>query len=375
MISGVILLKGFLSCVLLLPLLAFWRTRQEDEPFGVWVVRTEQTITLPLVARLRRSCWMTPGSYLHLLFWAGYIAFPIPWLFALTCFFGLFEADLDRGLGSFLGTWLELTVLIACIWYFNLCGLRDKPPALDIRQLLLGLPQVLIYSLLILNIYGLFTADIALDIYKALIWRHDSNKEVERVQFFYVLLVLLPLWLHVEKRMHGEGFFECLNRVHLESEARIEERLKARILMTPLGYLAYLSHVLLATYPFIAMLAAAMIGSDLFGWEFRYDWGNTESLPRFILGWILGLVIFSLLLLPYYSSANKKHGLSAGSVTGLLALQVILYGTGVLAVANHLYQPQLTHDEEWALFFQTGKTPSWHNKPAVAPPLDRSLSR
>lgn len=370
MISGGILLKAFLACVLLAPPLAFWRTRQGKEHFGNWMVRAERAVTLPLVARLSGSPWITPGSYLHLLFWAGCISFPVLWLLALTSFFGLFQADLDRGLGSFLGIWFEFLVLIASIWYFTLCGLRDKPPALDIRRLLLGLPQVLIYSLLILNIYGLFTADIAFDAYKTLIWQHDSNKETERVQFFYALLVLLPLWVYVEKRTLGEGLFECLERIHLESKERLQARLKVQILMTPLSYLAYLRHVLLATYPFIALLAAAMIGSDLFDWGFRYDWADTESLPRFIRGWILGLFIFSLLLLPYYTSANEKHCLNAGSVTGLLAVQMVLYGAGVIALTNHFYQPQLTHEEEWALFFKTGKTPSWHNKPAVVPPLD-----
>ncbi|MEN3371956.1 formylglycine-generating enzyme family protein [Dechloromonas sp. ZS-1] len=370
MISGTILLQGFLVCILLMPLLAFWRAREKKESFGRWVVRAEHAVTSPLVTRLQRSYWLTPGTYLQLLFWAGCISYPVLWLFALGSFLGLFQADLDRGLASLLGIWLEFAVLIASIWYFPLNGLRDKPPALDVRRYLLGLPQVLLYSLLILNIYGLFTADIAFDGYKGLIWRHDSNKETERVQFFYALLVLLPLWVYVEKRVPGEGFFECLERVHQESKARLEARLKVQILLTPLSYLAHLRYVLLGTYPFIALLAAAMIGSDLFGWGFLHDWRDTQYLPRFIRGWIVGLLIFSLLLLPYYTSTNKRHGLSEGSVIGLLAVQVIVYGVGVMALTNHFYQPQLTHEEEWALFFKTGKTPSWHNKPAVVPPLD-----
>lgn len=63
MISGVILLKAFLGCVLLAPLLAFWRTRQGEEPFGNWVVRAEQAVSLRLFARLRGSPWVTPVTY------------------------------------------------------------------------------------------------------------------------------------------------------------------------------------------------------------------------------------------------------------------------------------------------------------------------
>lgn len=64
MISGTILLQGFLVCVLLMPLLAFWRARGKKKSFGHCVVRAEHAITLPLVTRLRRSyhLYKTDGS-------------------------------------------------------------------------------------------------------------------------------------------------------------------------------------------------------------------------------------------------------------------------------------------------------------------------
>lgn len=146
-------IRLFLSVILLLPFYGYRRQRRKDESFGEWMNRAEQNQTTALRTRLQRSIWITPGSYLRLLFWAAYISYPIYWLLALSSFFGLFQADLDRGLATFLSVSLKLTVAIACIWYFALCGLRERPPELDVRLVLLGWPQVLLYSLILLNIY------------------------------------------------------------------------------------------------------------------------------------------------------------------------------------------------------------------------------
>ena len=362
-----------LAIVLLLPLLKYLWGRSSGESLGAWIARTELALTATLEARLQHSLWLTPGTYLRQLLWAVYVSYPMPWLYALASFLGMFQNDLDCGLGTFLSIWLEATVLIACLGFVNLCGLRNRPAALDWRRFWLGLPQILFYSLIFLNVYGLLTANIAFDGFKDLIWQHDSNKAEARTQLFFLLVVVLPFWLYIESRRPGEFLFDCLSRLHEQSKQGIQARFQQTLLMTPLDCLAYLKHIGLATYPWWFLVTLLLLGADPLGLEFKYKWTQPGAFPAFLWGWVVGLLVFSLLLLPYYTSANVKHGLSVGITTILLWFQLLLYGIALVSLATQMRNSQkqeLSPEQAWAHFLKTGEVPSSRREQPPTPAPD-----
>lgn len=81
---------AILLAILALPFIRFFFTRQPEERFGQWGVRTEYEQTKALGKRMRQASWLSPQSFAYYLFCVGRVTFGIFWLTAGVILLGDF---------------------------------------------------------------------------------------------------------------------------------------------------------------------------------------------------------------------------------------------------------------------------------------------